>query len=182
MNWIFSEKMNLLEISSKMLSTKPAFIVGGGRSGSSLLFKVLQKHSAFQPKAINLSETSVFSFANRVYTLGNEPFQGRMQRYMMEDRECYARFIKSTGAIQRFQRVINAKRLVERFATQSRLLQRFWWYVNLNQLVFRNFFFHAQEARGCRRIVEKTPSHIQHISEIRRTFPESVLLYIHRHL
>jgi hypothetical protein len=55
------------------------------------------------------------------------------------------------------------------------------WYVNLNHLVLRSYFFHATRARGCRRLVEKTPTNTPNLAKLTRTFPRTRLLYVHRH-
>jgi hypothetical protein len=47
--------------------------------------------------------------------------------------------------------------------------------------VARSYLHHAQQARGCRRILEKTPRHVEHIAKLLRCFPRARLLYIHRH-
>jgi hypothetical protein len=55
------------------------------------------------------------------------------------------------------------------------------WYANLNHLVLRSYFFHAAAARGCRRLVEKTPTNTSHLAKLTKTFPRARLLYVHRH-
>jgi hypothetical protein len=41
--------------------------------------------------------------------------------------------------------------------------------------------FHAVQARGCRRLVEKTPTNTLHLRKLTATFPHARLLYVYRH-
>lgn len=41
--------------------------------------------------------------------------------------------------------------------------------------------YHAQKARACKRIVEKSPHHYRYISNILSTFPKAKIIYIYRH-
>jgi hypothetical protein len=45
----------------------------------------------------------------------------------------------------------------------------------------RSFFYHAKNARGISRVVEKTPKTHKHSSKLRLAFPKAKLLYIYRH-
>jgi ABC-type polar amino acid transport system ATPase subunit len=56
--------MKLKKISDEMKNDHPVFIVGEARSGTSVLYRTLQKHSSFRPKEINLVESKILSYAN----------------------------------------------------------------------------------------------------------------------
>jgi hypothetical protein len=55
------------------------------------------------------------------------------------------------------------------------------WYLAPSRLVARSYLVHAQRARGDRRILEKTPRHVEHVDKLLRCFPKARMLYIHRH-
>jgi len=45
----------------------------------------------------------------------------------------------------------------------------------------RNYFYYAQKARVCRRIVEKSPAHIYHINRIFSTYKDAKIIITIRH-
>lgn len=173
--------MNLLEISNTMVNASPVFIIGGARSGSSILYKTMQKHSAFKPKKIDLTETRIFTLSNQAYFLEHHAARGNIFRYMMENQDAIEQFLRSTILIRRWQRITHFNQSVDRMIRRYPAFNQYWWRINLNHYFFRSFFFFAKEARGCRRIVEKTPSHVNHYREILDAFPNARLLYIYRH-
>jgi hypothetical protein len=63
------------------------------------------------------------------------------------------------------------------------LLDRFdWaWYLAPSRRVARSYLHHAQLARACDRVLEKTPRHVEHVGKRFACFPWARLLYIHRH-
>ena len=56
-----------------------------------------------------------------------------------------------------------------------------WWYLNLNHLVLRSFYYFAGIAREPNRLVEKSPGNLSHSMKLILAFPNSKLLYIYRH-
>jgi hypothetical protein len=153
----------LLAISTTMKDSNPVFIVGEARSGTSILYRTLQKHSSFRPLRTNLVETEIFSHLRRTFLFGTiYP-------------ESLIRFLGSIRVI----------RLVNALAVGLNLMFRdrsdVVWYANLNHLLLRSYFFHAARARGCRRLVEKTPTNTTHLHRLWRTFPHAQFLYVYRH-
>lgn len=169
--------MSLSEISNKMVQASPVFIVGERRSGSSILYRTLLKHSAFRPKTMTLEETFIFLFANRSFRFRKDHMRcSQLLRYMLDDQVRYEQFLTSIQSIQLLHRLLIGP-ISGRLA--DRLLPL--WFVGLNHLVVRSFFYYAWEARKCRRIIEKTPLNLPHIPKIFIAFPKSKILYIYRH-
>ena len=164
----------LLAISAQMKATSPVFIVGEARSGTSILYRTLQKHSSFRPREINLVETEIFSHLRRTFMFSSS-YPRSLVRFMLDDESAHREFIASI----RLVRLVNALAIVPNllFRDRSDVL----WYANLNHFLLRSYFFHAANARGCRRLVEKTPTNTAHIHRLWRTFPRARFLYIHRH-
>lgn len=156
---------SLVEISRSLKAADPVFIVGEARSGSTILYRTLLKHPAFKPRVENLQESSFILQAPLAASFS--PDQPRnMRRFMLEDEIEWANFLHS------IRRVRWWARLTERPPLQG---------LGPRRLVARSYAHHARQARGCHRLLEKTPNHIHHVDEIRRIFPGSSLIYIHRH-
>jgi Sulfotransferase family len=157
-----------------MQASSPVFIVGEARSGSSLLYRTLQKHPSFRPKVQNLVETEAFAHLRRTFLFSLE-YPVALRRFMLDDPCAYAAFLRS----------IRPARVASALAAPVNYLLRdpatWWWLATLNHLVLRSFFFYAWQARGCPRLVEKTPTNILHLAKLTRTFPAGRFLYIHRH-
>jgi Sulfotransferase family len=98
-----------------------------------------------------------------------------LKRFMLDDDRLYGRFLLSIRSV----RPVSALLAGMNFVVRDRA--NWLWYANLNHLVLRSYFFHAAEARGCRRVVEKTPTNTRNIDKLSRTFPGAQLLYVHRH-
>jgi hypothetical protein len=154
----------LLRASRTMKAASPVFIVGEARSGSSLLYRTLQKHPAFRPKVQNLVETEIFVHLRRTFLFTPE-YPDTLRRFMLEDACAYTAFLRS----------IRPARVVSALTAPLNYLLRdpaMWvWLANLNHLVLRSYFFHAWQARGCPRLLEKTPTNILHLPKLARAFP-----------
>jgi hypothetical protein len=96
-------------------------------------------------------------------------------RFMLGDEEAYSAFLRSIRPL----RVLSAALAPVNYLLRDRL----GWLpaANLHHLVLRAYFFHAWRARGCRRLVEKTPTNTPHLPRLARAFPGARFLYIHRH-
>lgn len=170
--------ISLKEISEKMRSTSPVFIGGAGRSGTTLLYLTIQKHSSFRPEIIDLTESHIFAYGNASYQLGKE-YAGwkNLYNYMLKNSKNYEQFLAYIKRIQAFHRVTNIKNLFRRVS--NRII---WaWLIGLNFYVVRSFFYWAQKSRKCKRILEKTPGNERHVSQIICSFPKSKILFIYRH-
>lgn len=152
----------------------PVFIVGEARSGTSILYRTLQKHSTFAPKKQSLVETEVFAHLPRAF-LFNRSYPEAWIRFFLEDRQEWDLFLRSI----RLPRVATAALAPVNYLRRDRW--RWLFYAGMGPAVLRSFVVHATRARGCLRLVEKTPTNVQHIEELTATFPTGRLLYIHRH-
>jgi hypothetical protein len=164
----------LLEISRQMQQSRPVFIIGEARSGTSILYRTLQKHSAFRPKDTNLVETEIFSHLRRTFMF-SQTYPKPLKRFMLDNKRSYDRFLRSI----RLVRPVSALLAPINFVVRDKV--NWLWYANLNHFVLRSYFFYAAEARVCQRLVEKTPTNTRNMDKLSRTFPNAQLLYIHRH-
>ena len=157
-----------------MQAASPVFIIGEARSGSSLLYRTLQKHPSFRPKVQNLVETQAFAHLRRTFLFSLE-YPDTFRRFMLDDPCAYAAFLRSI----RPARVASALAAPVNYVVRDPAM--WWWLATLNHLVLRSYFFFAWQARGCARLVEKTPTNVVHLPKLARAFPAGRFLYIHRH-
>ena len=167
--------MRLAKISEEMKHDSPVFIVGEARSGTSILYRTLQKHTVFRPKEINLVETKILSYSSRSFLLKQLDSSNPL-RYMLNDHIQYQNFLTSIKKI-----LLLHKLLCFRMNLKMVNLVPIWWYMNLNHIVLRSYFYFAKKARGVNRIVEKTPGILEHSPKLLLAFPKCKLVYIYRH-
>jgi hypothetical protein len=170
----------LSDISNIMKMESPVFIVGAPRSGSSIFYKSLQYHSSFKlsKPGVELTETKVFESPYEAYDI----FKNTSLAYMLDDKVYYQQFLDSTSSIQKYQKSISyVRRIFKKVANKSNISRSFLWRILLNDRLVQSFFYYAKQARGVKRIIEKTPTHIFHLTEIKTTFPYAKLLFIYRH-
>jgi hypothetical protein len=165
---------DLLSISTTMKRSRPVFIVGEARSGTSILYRTLQKHSSFRPIRQNLVETEIFSQLHRTF-LFRAGYPPTLVRFMLEDEREYERFVAGI----RVPRILSALLVPANLVIRDR--PDVVWSASLSPLVVRAYFFHATRARGCRRLVEKTPTNTANLGRLAACFPRAAFLYIHRH-
>jgi hypothetical protein len=165
---------HLLKISAEMKASRPVFIVGEARSGTSILYRTLQKHPSFRPLEPDLTETEIFSHLRRTFMFSTS-YPKSLSKFMLNDAERYEQFLRSIRLIRVVSALCIGPNLM--FRDRSDLV----WYGNLNHLLIRSYFFHALRARGCRRLIEKTPTNTANLSRLDRTFPRARFLYVYRH-
>jgi hypothetical protein len=167
-------KRGVLGESAAMQGSEPVFIVGEARSGTSILYRTLQKHPRFRPREPNLVETDIFAHLRRTFMFG-PGYPADLVRFMLDDRQEYARFLRAIRPL----RALSAALIPANLALRDRAA---WlWYVNLSHLVVRSYFFHAGRARGAERLVEKTPTNTRHLPRLKHCFPRARFLYLYRH-
>jgi hypothetical protein len=153
----------------------PVFIVGAGRSGSSLLYRILLAHSSFVPRNPSLQESHLFDQLPKAAAF-HDSSPPQLIAFMLGDVAQYTAFLSDT----RSARIA---------AVPSVLLQRLTgrrsslsiWKRSPNPYIVRTYFRRAAAARGVTRLIEKTPNHITHVKELDIAFPRGKYLYIHRH-
>ena len=185
--------ISLHKISEQMKQESPVFIVGVPRSGTTILYRTIQHHTNFsitnsnQPSKVQLSETAVFKNPYNTYikkedytNSDSEPFQ-----FMMKNSEFQEEFNKVTEPIQKFQRFFWGKELFQKSLSKIRLIpessRTALWSSMKNDLLIRSFFYFAKQSRGTQRLIEKTPTHIFYLPEIRQTFPKAKIIFVFRH-
>ena len=164
----------LIQISREMRNQSPVFIVGEARSGTSVLYRTLQKHTSFAPKTIDLTETEVFALLHRVFMF-HARYPEQLLKFMLRDRDRWTGFLRSIRPCRFMNGILLPINLL------IRRPPRWLWYANLHHLTLRSFFWHARAARRCPRLVEKTPTNTPYLHPLKHTFPKSRFLYVHRH-
>lgn len=151
------------------------FIIGAPRSGTSILYRTLQKHSSFKSREENLQETKLLNYANCSHVFkGNEP--KALFHYMLNDQRYYQQFLDSIRPIQHLHELVPRS---FNCVLSGRL--PFWWRLNLNAPVVQAYFYFASKARECKRLLEKSPGNLYHVERLRVAFPLCKMLFIYRH-
>ncbi len=141
------------EISAGMLDEDPVFIAGMPRTGTTLLRRTLARHPSFAATDTRGPETFVFARPDRLASL-LEPAGERLFHYLLDDEAAARAILDHIAAIPPD----------DGFAPRIRI-----------------YFHFAKQARGVRRLLEKTPSHVHHLDEMKRTFPRAKFLLCVRH-
>jgi hypothetical protein len=177
----------IFEISNTMKEESPVFIMGIPRSGTTLLYRILQHHTSFKPHSckdksgVNLVESAVFK--TPYIDFPKYPSNHKLVRYMLSNEEFYHQFLESARLIKWYQKLLIGKTILNKISTKlsNNEMRTFLCKASLNNVCLRSFFYYAKRARDTRRIVEKTPSHIFKVPEIKSAFPNSKLIFISRH-
>ena len=163
------------ELTDTMRDESPVFIVGAPRSGTSLLYRILQRHSAFRPKRLSLEEAHLFEHLWRLPAVrGRSP--ASLFNYMLRDDDAYRAFVETIAPLRsRAALLVVPNALLRHRAT-------WWWrHVNQSDFVVRAYFYFAKRARGCDRLVEKTPDNWRFIDRLVGAFPRCRIIYLCRH-
>jgi hypothetical protein len=172
-NWAITYDAIRNAVDSTGSATGPVFIVGEARSGSSLLYRLLQEVPEFAPRAPSLEESHIFTHLRRAFAFhGHAP--KNLYNYMLESEDHYRRFLQGT----RLRRLASVPLLLP-LAVGRRGYGTWRW--DGSRSVVRLYFSLAHEARGGARILEKTPEHVFFLDPLYRAFPDGMFLYIHRH-
>jgi hypothetical protein len=156
---------------------RPVFIVGTGRSGTSLLYRTIVLHSDFFVGEVCLEESRVFAESTRILQRLHAEEKNPLYEYMLRDDELFQAFVGAVYKTAVIQRVPDA---VTRRCWGWPYPLRVWSAMGGRRIV-NEFFRHAKAARGGKRIVEKTPSHVKCIEYMFSEFPECRMLSTVRH-
>ncbi len=153
---------------------KPVFIVGTPRSGTTLLYRTFLKHPSFKPKDLCLEETKIFLNPDVAIISHQKP--ASLFNYMLEDEETYLKYLKSIRPERIWQEIFVKSRLIRFFSDKPAS-----WNLLLNARVIRKYFYYSKQARGCKRLIEKTPRHLLRYNRIFETLPNSKIIITIRH-
>ncbi len=156
-------------------SFEPVFIVGAARSGTTLLFRTLQRHPTFHCRELNLAESNILRWVVDAHLLSARP--SALIRFLLDDEETFDQFLRE----------IRPARIVARFLARLGHLNRrlpgqnlFVYVYSLRRRAVRKYLLAAHKTRGCERLVEKTPTNINSIRLLVSTFPRAKFLYLVR--
>lgn len=164
-----------------MAQASPVLIVGMPRCGTYLLYRLLQRHSSFRPvhctgeEGLDLTETFVFLHPLN----GLRHPNGRA--FFLDDESAFGEFQSLTAPIVERMQSWYGRMLVGPKRRWAKLFKTARWKASGAVDLTRAFFHFAQQARGCKRLLEKTPGHYQALGEIRATFPRAKMLFLYRH-
>lgn len=148
------------------MSDGPVFIVGAPRSGSSILYRTLLKHPAFAvegDEALQLAESAILDHLHSA-PRWKIPRPPRLWLYFLRDEVGYGAFLAEVGGITAAHPAVAAD------------VKPPW-----TEAVLEAFVRYARATRSCRRLLEKTPTHIENADWLLEALPTARLLFIHRH-
>ncbi|MCK4761717.1 MAG: sulfotransferase [Candidatus Aminicenantes bacterium] len=166
------------------------FIVGIPRTGTSIVYRTIQKLPNFRMEKINLWETAIFR-DNVSFTAPDLYYPGLLG-YLLGEKDYYDKFLQSvktyTGRLQDSGdesygiTVPPPGNHPRRLLTAARnTLTRHKWKRSAKNKIIKVFFSHARHCRRVERIVEKTPHHYRHVHQILWTFPHARIVWMMRH-
>lgn len=173
-----------------MKNSAPVFIVGPSRSGTTLLYRILQKHSVFKPHnstvGVDLTQSHVFNSPESIYNKENGQRVGAYP-YMLCDSDLFDEFLGELRWTRIWQKLLGTSVLpgdynfLTRRLLNYRVLRLIFGNLYRGPTMARAFFRVAMIARGGGRILEKTPTHLHRIPEIMNTYPDGRVVGIVRH-
>jgi len=163
-----------MAVSSSLERESPVFIVGIPRSGTSVLRFTLARLPTFRGKDEKAAETFAFVRPESIASI-LEPEGRRLLRYYFGDRFEAEALLAALANIPAAAIVEAGDR-----ARSSRDREDAWRAAQHHHRL-RLFFHFAARARGVKRLLEKTPTHVHYVPEIRATFPRAKFLFCLRH-
>ncbi len=167
--------VSLSHSSAHMKNASPAFIVGHPRSGTSLIYRTLQQLPAFRPKKIDLHETQIFLHLGQAFRFDSHPPR-QLLAFMLGDRDHFNAFLQETRLLRRAALLSTPLSLPLRGDLPLPL-----WRAQGLHFVVRSYLWHAWAARGCARLVEKSPRNVPHAEKLRLVSPASLQIFMSRH-
>ncbi|MBI1833537.1 MAG: sulfotransferase [Candidatus Andersenbacteria bacterium] len=158
---------------------KPVFIMGNPRSGTSLVYRIIQRHSLFAPKNIknktrvDLTESQFFPHTSRFHAFNGE-------KYLLGNRRAYQDFLNQTRIFRAMYKFsLHLTRKIRETLSPSHRATLFWF--SGGRAIARTYFAIAKAARGSTRLVEKTPNTIRFLPEVFSAFPDAQCIFLLRH-
>lgn len=144
----------------------------------------MQKHSVFRPtrapSQLDLTESE--AFASRL-CMRHQVRQAADPaiRYLLGNLDAYKRFQRSLWPYSLLRRVQRCRApLTDNLHLDFSARQENWIACQCHRAM-TSYFREAIRARGCQRIVEKTPAHLHWLPEILATFPDAYFVVTIRH-
>jgi hypothetical protein len=140
----------------------------------------LDQHPSFRARKDSSPETSVFARPHRIFKLDKENGR-RPWRYLLENESAARELGQQLGARADWER--SWRRWVVGWleGRDAESLRAIRWRAAGRHHQLRAFFRSAHEARGCQRLLEKTPRHVLFLPEVFATFPKAQVLICVRH-
>ncbi|MCK4761719.1 MAG: sulfotransferase [Candidatus Aminicenantes bacterium] len=166
------------------------FIVGIPRTGTSIVYRTIQKLPNFRMGKFNLWETAIFR--DNVSFSGPDLYYPGLLGYLPGEKDSYDKFLQSVktytdtlqGRRNKHYRIAappSGNPLRRLFSTAWNNLTRIRWNRSAKSEIIKTFFSYARQCRRVERIVEKTPHHYRHVHQILWTFPHARILWMVRH-
>jgi hypothetical protein len=99
--------------------------------------------------------------------------------YILQDKKLHSQFLESIKLIRDYQNFLGNFLYIS--CLKKNIFRKTAYKINLSHLVLRTYFYYAKQSRQVARILEKTPSHIFRLPEMKVTFPKAKYLFIYRH-
>lgn len=173
--------MSVLIASPLCKLSSPVFITGIPRSGTTLLYRTFLEHSTFKPQPVDNSNVSLLIESNAFMHPNAVFLDERADKYLLLNQSVKRLFLDSVSGIKPYQRPGNFLYRNTLPRTSSTVLRSLTFKMGLNHFVLRRYFHHAQKARNTKRILEKTPDHINRLPEIKATYPHAKCMFMYRH-
>jgi len=167
-------QQSLWSISRSARASRPVFIIGEARSGTSLLYRLLQQHPSFAPATLNLVESDAVIRLATLSNLDDENTES-LRNFLLWDEAAWKRFrrlVRPFDAVRPLTATLN-----RRLATR---LPRVWWLTG-GAVNLRAYFNVAREVRAVPRLVDKTPQNTPYAHHLLLAYPRSCMLYMSRH-
>ena len=169
----------------------PVFIVGLMRSGTSIMYRTIQKLRNFQAHRINFVETKIFM--DEISFDTDDLYYPSLIGYFYHKRGIYDEFLDS---VKRYTEKLrcgkNKKSYDINIKDRDSAIKNFKdylknkkveyeWKRSYKNKIIKEYFSYAKRIRQSKRIVEKTPQHYIHLHQIFWTFPHSHVIWMIRH-
>jgi hypothetical protein len=158
-------------LDTEALDTSPVFIVGQARSGTSILYRLLQTHPTFsRGNPQNLSESHALHVLARSQSIDVPS----MRSFAGLDDDAWSRLLAAQPRSHRRRRLAP---LVP--ASVLTRLPRLWSALGCEDAL--RSYIESVAAAGRERLLEKTPQNLPWVPHIAHTFPSAKLVCIGRH-
>jgi len=167
------------------------FIVGLMRTGTSIMYRTIQKLPNFQSTQLNFMETKIFM--NDISFNTDDLYYPSLFGYFNHNKEIYDEFLRS---VKKYTDKLRTKKTINKYALNIKLQMNFFdrykiflknklveigWKRSYKSKIIKEYFTYARKIRQSKRIVEKTPHHCSHLHQILWTFPNSRIIWMIRH-